>query len=310
MKIGLIDVDSHGFPNLAIMKISMFHKRSGDKVSWAEAGQYYDKVYASKIFTFSEDFDFTSIEYWEIERGGTGYDIKRRLPEAIEKCDPDYSIYDYPFSIQFFSRGCIRHCDFCLVHEKEGVIKTADPMALNPNGKWIEVLDNNFFANPRWKESVDYLLAQKQKVNLHGVDVRILNEEQAYWLNKLPLKANIKIAWDDPNIDLTKKLEEVCGYIKPYKMTCYILVGFGSSRYQDLFRIMACKRLGITPFVMKFRDYENNQTPDRYQRDLARWCNIPMLMKSTGFDKYVPRKNFDCRQYLTESEWANLNKPA
>ena len=53
------------------------------------------------------------------------------------------------FSLQFFSRGCIRKCPFCLVREKEGYIQTVEPVELNPKGKWIEVLDNNFFANPQ-----------------------------------------------------------------------------------------------------------------------------------------------------------------
>ena len=86
----------------------------------------------------------------EVVRGGTGYDIAGRLPETVEDSRMmDYSIYpEYPFSLQFFSRGCIRKCPFCLVREKEGYIQAVEPVELNPEGKWIEVLDNNFFANP------------------------------------------------------------------------------------------------------------------------------------------------------------------
>ena len=57
MKIGLIDVDVHNFPNLALMKISAYHKSKGDEVEWFFGFNEYDKVYMSKVFTFTEDFN-------------------------------------------------------------------------------------------------------------------------------------------------------------------------------------------------------------------------------------------------------------
>lgn len=191
-KIGLVDVDGHNFPNFALMKISAFHKNQGDHVEWADAmfGGDYDKVYMSKIFTFSPDYPFQFD--CEVIKGGTGYDVRSRLPEEIEQnLAMDYSIYpDSNYSLQFFSRGCIRKCPFCLVRDKEGYIHPAEPVDLNPKGEWIEVLDNNFFANPEWKSAVDYLIQKAQPVKLHGVDIRIMTEEQAYWLNKMKLKGN------------------------------------------------------------------------------------------------------------------------
>ena len=119
MNIGLVDVDGHNFPNFALMRLSACYKAKGHRVEWAAPRQRYD--------------------------------IAGRLPEAVENSRMmDYSIYpEYPFSLQFFSRGCIRKCPFCLVREKEGYIQTVEPVELNPKGKWIEVLDNNFFANPQ-----------------------------------------------------------------------------------------------------------------------------------------------------------------
>jgi hypothetical protein len=55
MNIGLVDVDGHsGFPNLALMRISAYHKSKGDRVEWANPlfGNY-DRVYQSKVFTFT-----------------------------------------------------------------------------------------------------------------------------------------------------------------------------------------------------------------------------------------------------------------
>lgn len=56
MKIGLIDVDGHNFPNLALMRISSYHKAKGDEVEWWAGDLFwYDIVYMSKIFSFSPD---------------------------------------------------------------------------------------------------------------------------------------------------------------------------------------------------------------------------------------------------------------
>lgn len=305
MNIGLIDVDGHNFPNFALMKLAGWHKAHGDNVEWAIPnifGECYDQIYASKIFTFSPDFrgDYKC----NIIRGGTGYDIKSILRAEVEKSTlMDYSLYpQYDFSIQFFSRGCIRHCPFCLVHDKEGDIHPVEPVELNPRGRHIEVLDNNFFANPEWESAVDYLLNAKQKVNLHGVDVRIMNEEQAYWLNRLPLHRSIHIAWDLPQLDLTDKLREVIRYIKPWKLMCYILVGFNSSIEQDLYRIERCRELGIKPYVMPYRDFDNNNKPSQYVKDLAQYVNKPMIYKSCKFEEFSPRKGFVCKEYLTNKK--------
>lgn len=299
--LGLIDVDGHNFPNLALMKISAYHKSKGDQIEWAMPLMgYYDTIYASKVFTFTPDFNPLEFNANEIIRGGTGYDIAKQLPKKIESVrTPDYSIYpQHQFSIQFYSRGCIRKCPFCLVNAKEGKIHAVEPMDLNPNGKWIEVLDNNFFASPEWKYSIEHLQRQKQPVKFHGVDVRIMTEEQAYYLNKTCLKGGIHIAWDLPQIDLTQKLKEVTKYIKPSKLVCYVLVGFNSTREQDYFRLRTLKDLGILPFVQAYRDFENKRKPTQYEKDISRWANRMWLFNTMDFKDYEPRKGFKCAEYF------------
>jgi len=300
MNIGIIDVDGHHYPNHALMKVSAYHKSKGDSVEWADVFSTYDVIYSSKIFTFSPDYDYSCLNTEKLLKGGTGYDISSKLPEEIDSYNKlDYSIYPmHEFSIQFFSRGCIRECPFCVVRRKEGYIRSVEPCDLNPNGKWIEVLDNNFFANPEWKNAIDYLLSKKKPVKMCGVDIRIMNEEQAFYLNKLKLKNQINIAWDNPKMDLTNKLSDVVKYIKPYKLQCYVLIGFDSTIEQDLFRLNTLKHLGITPFVMVFRDYNNNRIPSQYEKDFQRWANRGELFKSTEFENYVPRKGFICKNYL------------
>ena len=286
MKIGLLDVDGHNFPNIALMKLSAWHRQQGDHVEWAQpAPTEYDRIYASKIFTFTPDYDTTLYCTRETIKGGTGYDIKSRLPEEVDAFTGlDYTLYpQYPFSVQFYSRGCIRHCPFCLVHDKEGGIRSVEPMQWNPDAQWIEVLDNNFFANPNWREAVEDLKRQKLPVKFHGVDIRIMDEEQAAALNSIKRKGYIHIAWDLPQIDLTSRLEAMTKHIKPYKIACYVLVGFNSTKEQDLHRLRTLKRLGILPFVQPYRDFSKNTPPQSIRKGFGKMGKPGLALQKDGF---------------------------
>lgn len=130
MKVGLIDVDGHNFPNLPLMKISAYHKAAGDSVEWYEPlfSGHTDRVYMSKVFTFTPDYEYC-IDADEIIKGGTGYsypDGGQQLPDEIEHIYPDYTIYydripeTRHTAYGFLTRGCPRGCDFCIVEKKEG----------------------------------------------------------------------------------------------------------------------------------------------------------------------------------------------
>ena len=110
MRIGLVDVDGHNFPNIALMKLSAWHKRRGDTVEFADpAARRYDKVYMSKVFTFSRDC--TDRYDCEVVRAGTGYrDYATMLPEEIEHICPDYPLYGVGEAYGFLTRGCVNHC--------------------------------------------------------------------------------------------------------------------------------------------------------------------------------------------------------
>lgn len=111
MRIGLIDVDSHNFPNLALMKISAYHKVKGDTVEWAIPMLKYDIVYQSKVFDFSPD-ENTCIQCEQLIKGGIGYDLENKLPQEIETIYPDYSLYGEKKAYGFLTRGCPRNCRF------------------------------------------------------------------------------------------------------------------------------------------------------------------------------------------------------
>jgi len=301
-KIGLIDVDGRKFPNLALMKISAYHKKKNDSVNWVTI-EDYDKTYMSKIFTFSPEPTQGFGNYGEIVRGGTGYNIALKLPTEIDNIkNVDYSIYNkIDYSVQFFSRGCIRNCPFCVVRKKEGNIKAVEPIDLNPKGGRIEVLDNNFFANPEWKSAINLLLKWNKKINLHGVDVRIMNEEQAFWLNKLKIDGSIHIAWDFATDNILENIKEMMKYVKASKIICYVLIGFNTNVEQDLYRVRKLKELGIMPFVQPYRDFNNERKVTQYEKDLARWVNKREIFKSCDFVDFQPRKGFKCSYYLKKN---------
>ena len=100
MNVGLIDVDGHTFggkrfPNLALMKISAWHKSQGDHVEWWNGLKYYDRVYQAKVFdeSYTEDNEFV-IQAGEVIKGGTGYGLDNVLPDEIEHQYPDYELYE------------------------------------------------------------------------------------------------------------------------------------------------------------------------------------------------------------------------
>jgi len=297
MNVGLLDVDGK-LANLALMKLARHHRDRGDEVDWYMPLGLYDKVYVSKLFNFSRIPEYVMNN---VEIGGTGYDVKKKLPDEIEALEPDYSIYNnLPYSLMLFSRGCIRKCPFCVVNEKEGLIRPIEAPQLNPGGQWIEVLDNNFFANPRWKAAIECLIEIGQPCNFHGIDVRIITEEQAHYLKRLKIggqnnstwskagnkqkftNKQIKIAWDryQDKDKVLAGLKNMLKYLSPHKIMCYVLIGFDSTPEQDMERIQYLDELKIDPFVMAY------DRKDPYQHRFQRWVNMKAIFKTVAWSDY------------------------
>lgn len=302
MQVGLIDVDGYkDYPNFALMKISAYHKKKRDKVEWVDKSKHYDIVYASKVFTFTPDYNYEGLDADQVIKGGTGYDVYSKLPDEIENMNRlDYTLYPKcDYSLVFLSRGCIRKCKFCLVNRKEGYIHSVKPVKLNPKGKYIDVLDNNFFASPDWKQHLEWLKEQKQPINFRGVDLRIMTEEQMEALNTVKIHTSIFIAWDNPKDNIEPLLATLVQHIKPYKLRCYVLVGFNSTIEEDLHRIYTLWKYKILPYVMPYKDFDNPQESTPYQKDLTRWANnVFVFKKCPRFSDYEPRKGFKCSEYL------------
>ncbi len=295
MKVSIYDVDSK-IPNLALMRISAWHKRRGDEVSMylpvSDDGS--SKIYASKIFNFS---DGSYIRPERMEVGGTGIDINRNLPDEIEQTPPDYSIYDYPHNIGFTMRGCRLKCSFCVVPKKEGGPKpnnTIPEIWTQRTSNFIVLLDNDFFGNPEWPDRIAEIKEHDLRVNFsQGLNIRNLKPEQAEALAGVKFRnlhntaRQVYFAWDDPRHEkLIHKGIRLCieHGIKPAQMAFYVLIGYHSTIEEDLHRVEVLRGYGCDPFAMP---YDKN---DRAQKRFTRWVNHKAIFKSVSWKDYASSK--------------------
>lgn len=290
MKIGLIDVDGHHFPNIALMKLSAWHKSRGDTVEFANPMfGHYDKVYMSKVFTFSPDC--TDIYRCEIVRGGTGYvDYTTVLPEYVEHICPDYSLYKTDKAYGFLTRGCPNRCPWCVVPHKEGVIRPASPIREFIGEQQSAVLlDNNVLASDFGLEQMEEIVRMGISVDFNqGLDARLAcdNSYILDMLSQIRWISYIRFACDrQSQIESIIKCVNELGRrgIKPYKIFVYCLI-------QDvddaLKRINVMRKLGVRPFAQPYRDFESKGEPTNAQKRLARWCNHKAIFNSVDFVNY------------------------
>lgn len=288
MKIGLIDVDGHNFPNLALMKLSAWHKAQGDEVEMAFPLARYDRVYASKVFdsTYSPDIDWQPLTD-DYRMGGTGYGLDNKLPDEVEHIMPDYSLYGIKDTAYgFLTRGCPRGCDFCIVAKKEGRAsrKVADLREWWNGQKEIKLLDPNILACPDWRDLLGQLADSNAKVDItQGTDIRLMTEEKCEALNKINLKM-IHFAWDG-NEDLEPLFKKFSPLLnqKERNRSVYVLTNFNTTMEWDLHRIYTLRECGYTPYVMI---YDKPNAPKEIKR-LQGWCNNKIIFRSCNkFEDY------------------------
>ena len=307
MRIGLIDVDSHNFPNIALMKWSSYHKAKGDTVEWHIAlGGHYDIVYVSKIFSFSPDYQYP-IDADQVVYGGSGYCIGLKdghefydkskdtpLPYEVEHSFPDYSIYPQYEGKAYgmLTRGCPRGCSFCHTGVKDGLKshKVADLKEFWNGQKEIVLLDQNLLACKDWRELVQQLKDSKSYIDFNGgTDIRLMTDEKAKALCELKVK-EWHFAWDryqDKEI-IIPKFELFNKYCKKSlkQKIVYTLVNYDTTLEQDLDRIYTLRDLGYSAYVMVY-DKEHLPRGHIYKK-LQRWVNNRFVFNTCKtFDEYL-----------------------
>lgn len=295
IRIGLIDVDSHNFPNLCLMKLSAYHKAQGHQVCFWNPLFYFDVVYKSRVFTdtYSKD-NITVRNAGQVIRGGTGYGPGPDLPDEIEHSYPDYSLYPQysETAYGFLSRGCPRGCGFCIVGGKEGrkSRKVADLSEFWRGQREIKLMDANLLACPDHESLLLQLAKSRALVDFsQGLDIRLITRDNVALLNQVRTKA-VHFAWDNPDEDLTRYFRQFLEWTSiknPRMRRVYLLTNYGSTHEQDLYRVETLRQMGFDPYVMI---YERPTAPP-ITRHLQRWVNNKRLFYAIpSFSDYAPVK--------------------
>lgn len=306
MNVALLAVDSN-YPNLALMKISAYHKSQGDTVEWYNPLDTYDLLYMAKVFSFTPDYAYVIANVrGEVVRGGTGYDVRSSLPGDIDRIQPDYSLYptvDIRTSYGFLTRGCPNRCRWCVVPQKEGGIRPymdVDEITLHGARPYAILMDNNVLA-------CDYGLSQLEKIAKRGyhvdfnqaLDARLVTEDIARLLAKVRWMKRIRFGCDTPaqiaHCERAIELIRSCGYRGEFFLYC-ILMDFAES-YRRISHWRKDKK--VIPFAQPYRDIDNPyQRIPQWQKDMAHWVNRKELFAKCSFEDFEPRKGFFCREYF------------
>ena len=304
MNIGILAVDSN-YPNLALMKISSYHKARGDNVEWYNHLCSYDKVYIAKVFSFTPDYGYY-INADQVEKGGTGYDIKKVLLPEIDRMIPDYDLYnvDKNLAYGFLTRGCPNHCKWCVVPKKEGNIATyMDIEEIAVNGrKNIILMDNNILASDYGLQQIEKIISMGVRVDFNqGLDARLVTDDIARLLARVKWIKRIRFGCDTPGqiaeCERATALIDKYGYKGEYFFYCILLKDF-----KEAFeRVNHWKKKGgrFLPHCQPYRDLNNpRQIIPQWQKDLAGWADKKWIFRSCEFKDFIPRKGFVCSEYF------------
>jgi hypothetical protein len=327
MLIGLVDIDGHAkkkkwgatvYPNLALAKIARYHRQQGDTVEWAMPMMHYDIVYMSKVFNFTPD-DITVYDADRVVKGGTGYDVRSKLPDEIDRLQPDYSIYpNLPkdTAYGFLTRGCPNRCPWCVVPMKEGKIvpyMDVDEIAIEGRSKLV-LMDNNILA------AGDYAVQQLQKIIERGchvdfnqaLDARLVTDEYARLLARIKwIDRRIRFGCDTKGqiAECERAMSMINGYGYKGEYLLYTMIGGSQDFWKSYERIhywwkrnRECREKhlpNIYPYAQPYRDPRNpHNSPPQWQKDMAKWVNKHQIFQITDFADFEPRKGFKCKKYF------------
>ncbi|WP_315452186.1 radical SAM protein [uncultured Selenomonas sp.] len=291
MRVGLVDVDGHNFPNLVLMKLSAWHKHQGDCVHLLRPDDVllggdlfggHDKLYAACVFTENRHVA-RRLEEIGAQIGGTGTGRPQTLPPEIEHIYPDYALYgDTKTAYGFLTRGCPRACPFCIVASKEGRIsrKVADLGEFWSGERYIKLLDPNLLAAAEHMELLQQIVASGAWVDFtQGLDARLLTAENIDLINACKVKM-LHFAWDNPRDEIVPKMLEMFAErsaVTDYrKRKVYVLTNYWSTHEEDLRRVCWLREHGYDAYVMI---YDKQRAPKETRR-LQRWTNNKIIFRS------------------------------
>lgn len=305
MRIGILPVDSR-HPNYALMKVSSFYKAQGAEVEFYTPFGRYDKVFMSKIFTFTPDWPHPVVNADEVERGGTGYDLAKTLPAGIEASQPDYDLYglDRRSALGFLTRGCVRRCPWCVVPRKEGGLtpyRDIEEVAVDGRDR-VTLQDNNILASAYGLAQIEKIARLGLRVDFNqGLDARLIDDETAALLARVRWLRYIRMACDTsaqvaPVRDAAARLRRH-GYRGDIFVYCLLSGDIGETLARV--RELAAMDRRVVPFGQPYRDLGGRSEPPQWQKDMAHWMNKRSVFRAVGFEDFSPRRGFRCGAYLS-----------
>jgi len=288
MKIALHDSDRTKFPNLALMKLSAWHKSKGDSVEFYSPlfSSEYNKIYSSKVFTYTKEENF----FGSVEKGGTGYKKFNSLSDKIEHTCPDYGLYNLDYSLGFLTRGCPNKCSWCIVPKKEGNITAHADIEEFLKHKKVVLMDNNVLSSEHGIQQIEKLIELQVKVDFNqGLDSRLIDNSMAKLLSKLKWLSPIRLACDRQS--QMKSILKAVTFLRWNNATpsTYFVYCLVKEIEEALERVKFLKGLHLDPFAQPYIDYNGGKIT-REQKDFSRWVNHKAIFKTVPWDEYKKGK--------------------
>lgn len=263
-----MDIDGK-LSNLALMKLSAYHKDKGDDVGLN--------------FPFGADLIYASVLQEEHRHrvppgssaGGPGWHRPNRLPPEVERCRPDYDLYPKAeYSLGYTYRWCPFSCEWCCVSVMEGWDRSHHSIWEFHDERFdtICLLNNNTFADPQWEATFSEIDdAGLRVVDQNGYDIRLLDAHKAEWLGRLRWRGCVHFAFDQPGLE--RVWRDKAPLLRSHGFNgnnclVYVLVGYNTTFEQDMHRVEVVRELGFEPFIMRAH------TRSRLLNELSRWCNM------------------------------------
>lgn len=284
MLIALHDAEKTDYPNLALMKLSAWHKAQGDESRMFDAMWWPgEKVYSSKVFTFTPEDPYLPLG---AIKGGTGYGINDKLSDDVEHCCPDYSLYDLDYSLGFLTRGCSRKCDWCFVPEKEGGITAHADIEEFARHKNVVLMDNNVLAHDHGIDQLEKISKLGLKVDFNqGLDARLIDDRIARRLAKLKWLKPVRLACDNKGqMESVRRAVELLRWhnCTPRRYFCYVLVKDVADAIE---RVKFLKGIDVDPYAQPYLD-KTGTPPTDEQKDFARWVDMKAEYKTRTWEEY------------------------
>lgn len=278
-KINLLsDAPRH---NLALMKLSAWHKSKGHKVFFNMPIMPADYTYASILFEKNKK-SFIADEY-----GGPAFP-ESILPSEIENIMPDYSLYGIDYSLGYTFRPCFNSCDFCKVPKMNH--PNTDHQSIwsfhNPKFKKICLLNNNTFQDPQWHETFEEIWdAGLTVIDENGYDIRLIDDKKADCLKKTKFQGKLHFAWDRMQDEAL--IVHGLKILKKHKMhgnSFYVLIGYNTTEQEDVYRCQVLKEYGQNPYIMPFHGTKKERRFKRFI-DSFMWRKYKTI--SVAWNNYV-----------------------